>query len=53
MIIGAEGDKDRNFDFLASTEILVLDQAEMFLMQVSLFFLSRTSLTYIKWPQKL
>ncbi|KAK6621434.1 hypothetical protein RUM44_001241 [Polyplax serrata] len=33
MVIGAEGDKEQDFDFLASVEILVLDQAEVFLMQ--------------------
>ncbi|EEB09908.1 conserved hypothetical protein [Pediculus humanus corporis] len=33
MVIGAEGDKERDFDFLASVEILILDQAEVFLMQ--------------------
>jgi U3 small nucleolar RNA-associated protein 25 len=34
VIVGAEGEEDRNFDFLASVEILVLDQADIFLMQV-------------------
>lgn len=33
LIIGAEGEGERDFDFLASVEILVLDQAEIFLMQ--------------------
>ncbi|KAH6602711.1 hypothetical protein BASA61_000876 [Batrachochytrium salamandrivorans] len=33
MIIGSEGDKKRDFDFLASIEIVILDQAEIFLMQ--------------------
>lgn len=37
MVIGAEGDKERDFDFLASIEILILDQTEVFLMQVNLF----------------
>ncbi|KAF5308169.1 hypothetical protein FQR65_LT06349 [Abscondita terminalis] len=32
-IIGAEGETDRDFDFLASIELLVLDQTELFLMQ--------------------
>lgn len=32
-IIGAEGEPDRNFDFLASIELLIFDQAEIFLMQ--------------------
>lgn len=33
MIIGASGEKDRDFDFLTSIEILILDQAELFLAQ--------------------
>lgn len=32
-IIGAEGEADRNYDFLASIEVLILDQTELFLMQ--------------------
>jgi len=32
-IIGAEGERERDYDFLASIEILLLDQAEIFLMQ--------------------
>lgn len=35
MIIGAEGERNREYDFLASVEVLVLDQTELFLMQVS------------------
>lgn len=33
MLVGAEGETERNYDFLASIELLVLDQAELFLMQ--------------------
>ncbi|CAG0883405.1 unnamed protein product [Darwinula stevensoni] len=33
VLIGAEGDKERKTDFLASIEILILDQPEVFLMQ--------------------
>ncbi|XP_044743572.1 U3 small nucleolar RNA-associated protein 25 homolog [Chrysoperla carnea] len=33
MIVGAPGEQDRDFDFLASIEVLILDQAEQFLMQ--------------------
>ncbi|KAG8504394.1 Digestive organ expansion factor [Galemys pyrenaicus] len=32
-IIGAEGEKQRDFDFLSSIELLVLDQADIYLMQ--------------------
>ncbi|XP_042645677.1 U3 small nucleolar RNA-associated protein 25 homolog isoform X2 [Tyto alba] len=32
-IIGAEGEKRRDFDFLSSIEILVIDQADIYLMQ--------------------
>ncbi|XP_050308453.1 U3 small nucleolar RNA-associated protein 25 homolog isoform X2 [Anthonomus grandis grandis] len=32
-IIGAEGEPDRDFDFLTSLEILILDQTEIFSMQ--------------------
>ncbi|GJQ66483.1 hypothetical protein Trydic_g4477 [Trypoxylus dichotomus] len=32
-IIGAEGEPERDCDFLASIELLILDQAEIFLMQ--------------------
>ncbi|XP_071595648.1 U3 small nucleolar RNA-associated protein 25 homolog isoform X1 [Heliangelus exortis] len=32
-IIGAEGEKKRDFDFLSSIEILIIDQADIFLMQ--------------------
>ncbi|CAD5110972.1 DgyrCDS325 [Dimorphilus gyrociliatus] len=32
-IIGAEGDKERDFDFLSSIELLILDQVDVFQMQ--------------------
>lgn len=33
MIVGAPGDKERDYDFLASIELLILDQAEIFMAQ--------------------
>ncbi|KAK3921723.1 Digestive organ expansion factor-like protein [Frankliniella fusca] len=33
MIVGAEGEAERDYDFLASIEVLILDQADVFLMQ--------------------
>jgi U3 small nucleolar RNA-associated protein 25 len=33
MTIGAEGDEERDYDFLASMELLIVDQAEIFFMQ--------------------
>jgi U3 small nucleolar RNA-associated protein 25 len=33
LIIGAPGEKDREYDFLASIEMLILDQMELFLAQ--------------------
>lgn len=32
-IIGAEGEKKRDFDFLSSVELLIIDQADIYLMQ--------------------
>ncbi len=31
--LGVEGEKGRNFDFLNSIEVLIMDQTEIFLMQ--------------------
>lgn len=33
MIIGAEGESSRDYDFLSSIELLIFDQSEIFLMQ--------------------
>ncbi|XP_001603443.2 digestive organ expansion factor homolog [Nasonia vitripennis] len=33
MTIGAEGEEDRDYDFLASVELLIMDQMEIFFMQ--------------------
>lgn len=33
LIIGAPGEKDREYDFLASVELLIMDQMELFLAQ--------------------
>jgi U3 small nucleolar RNA-associated protein 25 len=33
MILGAEGEKERDFDFLSSIELCIVDQAESLLMQ--------------------
>lgn len=32
-VIGAEGEAERDYDFLASIELLIMDQTELFLMQ--------------------
>lgn len=33
MIIGTEGDKEQDFDFLSSIEVMIADQVDVFLMQ--------------------
>ncbi|KAK0082100.1 hypothetical protein PV325_011059 [Microctonus aethiopoides] len=33
MLVGAEGEEDRDYDFLASIELLIMDQTEIFFMQ--------------------
>lgn len=33
MIVGAEGEEERDYDFLASIEVLIMDQADVFYMQ--------------------
>lgn len=33
MVVGAEGEDERDYDFLASIELLIMDQTELFLMQ--------------------
>lgn len=33
MIVGAPGEKERDYDFLASIELMILDQADLFLAQ--------------------
>ncbi|XP_054717806.1 U3 small nucleolar RNA-associated protein 25 homolog [Uloborus diversus] len=38
-VIGAEGEKDRDFDFLSSVEILVIDRADVLFLQNSLHLL--------------
>lgn len=34
MLIGTEGEGNRDYDYLASIEILIMDQAQVFTMQV-------------------
>ncbi len=33
MIIGGDGDKDRDYDYLSSLEIIIADQMDVYLMQ--------------------
>ncbi|XP_014262398.1 digestive organ expansion factor homolog [Cimex lectularius] len=33
ILIGAEGEKDRDYDFLSSIELLIMDQSQVFFMQ--------------------
>ena len=33
LILGVEGERDRNYDFLNSIEVMIFDQTEIFLMQ--------------------
>ncbi|XP_015118228.1 digestive organ expansion factor homolog [Diachasma alloeum] len=33
MVVGAEGEEERDYDFLASIELLIMDQTELFFMQ--------------------
>jgi len=33
LVLGAEGEKERNYDFLNSIEVMIMDQSEIFMMQ--------------------
>lgn len=39
LIIGGAGEKNRDYDFLSSIELLVIDQADVIFMQVIILFI--------------
>lgn len=48
-VLGAEGESKRDFDFLSSIELLVIDQADVFFMQNWEHMLVRTSSTCFRF----